>query len=36
MLKKGKSAIEGDPKKVAMEFKQKEELNTRRWGWRLA
>ena len=36
MFRKGKSAVEGDPRKVGVGLKQKRELNKRRFGWRLA
>ena len=36
MFRKGKSAVEGNPKKVGVELKTRGELNKRRWGWRLA
>ena len=36
MFIKGKSAVEGDPKKVGVGLEWRRELNKRRSGWRLA
>ena len=34
MFRKGKAAVEDDPKKVGVGLKRRGELNKRRWGWR--